>query len=164
MKDKIVIFSIASFIILFLGFVAHRQYFRTKRNVITLYSEKQTILAHQAALTLESFIKERIKAIGVLAENPVVRQRTEKLLIIELKSTYEKVRGFEFITILNEEAKAIVGYPDNYSCPSNEIAEIRVRFRKIFDQARDHHKPLFFSKNILTDGKVFLCLIVPIFS
>ncbi|NOY57591.1 MAG: hypothetical protein GXO75_01480, partial [Calditrichaeota bacterium] len=67
MKDKVIIFAVAMLIIFLLGAVAHIQYFHTKHKIINLSSERRTVLARQAAVSLESFFSERIKAIEILA-------------------------------------------------------------------------------------------------
>ncbi len=72
MRDKILIFSGAMLIIIWLGYIDHVQYFRTKEKVNQLYSDKQVILAQQAAFSLEAYINERMKAMEVLADLPAV--------------------------------------------------------------------------------------------
>jgi PAS domain S-box-containing protein len=164
MRDKIIINSIATAMVFFFGYVAHTQYFNTKENVINLYSDKQSILASQAAVSLESFIKERIKAIEVLADHPASRDFDQDKFLIEYKRTYEKVKGFAFITFLNIEGIAVYGFPENFPCPSNQLQEIHCRFRKTFDLAKNEKRTTVFSRNVLSDGKVYICLISPIYS
>ena len=94
MRDKIIIFSVAGFIIFFLGFIAHLQYFQTKENVIKLYSEKQTTLALQAATSLEAYIKERIKTLELLTNMPASIYSNHQLCRNELKRIYDVVDGF----------------------------------------------------------------------
>ena len=164
MREKIVINTIAVALVFFFGYVAHTQYFHTKENVINLYSDKQSILASQAAISLESFIKERIKAIEVLADYPASRFIDQGKFLIEYKRTYEKVKGFEFITFLDTDAVAVYGFPENFPCPSNQIKEILIRFKKAFDRAKAERRTIVFSRNIISDGKVIICLISPIYS
>jgi PAS domain S-box-containing protein len=164
MRDKIIINSIAIAMVVFFGYVAHTQYFNTKENVINLYSDKQSILASQAAVSLESFIKERIKAIEVLADHPASRDFNQEKFLIEYKRTYEKVKGFAFITFLNTEGIAVYGFPENFPCPSNQLQEIQSRFRKAFNLAKKEKRTTVFSRNVLSDGKVYICLISPIYS
>ena len=164
MREKIIINTIATALVFFFGYVAHTQYFHTKKNVINLYSDKQSILASQAAVSLESFIKERIKAIEVLADHPTSQYIDQEKFLIEYKRTYEKVKGFEFITFLDTDGVAVYGFPENFPCPSNQIKEILIRFKKAFDRARTERRTIVFSRNVVTDGKVFICLISPIYS
>jgi len=164
MRDKIIINTIATALVFFFGYVAHKQYFNTKENVINLYSDKQSMLASQAAISLESFIKERIKAIEVLADHPASREFDQEKFLIEYKRTYEKVKGFAFITFINVDGIAIYGFPENFPCPANQLQEVQYRFKKAFDLARTEKRTTVFSRNVLSDGKVYICLISPIYS
>ncbi len=164
MRDKIIINSIATALVFFFGYVAHKQYFNTKNNVINLYSDKQSILASQAAVSLESFIKERIKAIEVLADHPTSRGFDQEKFLIEYKRTYEKVKGFAFIIFLNIDGIAKYGFPANYPCPSNQLPEIQNKFKNAFKLARKEKRTIVFSRDVLSEGKVFICLISPIYS
>ncbi len=164
MRDKILIFSVAGLIIFFLGFIAHIQYFQTKDNVIKLYSEKQTTLALQAAISLESYIKERIKAMELLAEMPASINSNQQLYLSEFKQTYDVVQGFQHIFYVDQEGIAIFGYPEGYLCPTDQSEEIQIRFKKTFDQAVRLKKTLAFERNILINGKVSVCLITPVYS
>ncbi len=164
MRDKILIFSAAGLIIFFLGFIAHIQYFQTKENVIKLYSEKQTTLALQAAISLESYIKERIKAMELLAEMPASINSNQQLYLSEFKQTYDVVQGFQHIFYVDQEGIAIFGYPEGYPCPTDQPEEIQIRFKKTFNQAVRLKKTLAFERNILINGKVTVCLITPVYS
>lgn len=163
MRDKILIFSVAGLIIFSLGFIAHIQYFQTKDNVIKLYSGKQTTLALQAAISLESYIKERIKAIEILAEMPPTIISNQELYLSEIRQTYEVIQGFQHIFYVDVEGIAVFGYPDGYPCPTDQPEEIQIKFKKTFAQAVELKKTLAFERNILIDGKVTVCLITPVF-
>ena len=163
MKNKILIFSIAGLIIFFLGFIAHIQYFQTKDNVIKLYSDKQTTLALQAATSLQSYIKERIKALEILAKMPASINFNQKLYRNEFIQTYEIVQGFQHIFYVNQEGVTILGYPEGYPCPTDQPKEIQQRFKKIFDRAVELKKTFAFERNVLIDGKVNVCLITPVY-
>lgn len=164
MKDKLIINGIATILVIFFGIVAHVQYFQTKNNVIQLYSDKQSVLARQAAVTLESFIKERIKALNVIADNPASRQLQQDIFLAEYQRTYEKVNGFAYITFINTKGIAIAGFPENFPCPTQQLQEVRDRFMEAFEKARDEHTTIVFSRNVLSEGKVYVCLISPIYS
>lgn len=163
MKDKILIFSVAGLIIFFLGFIAHIQYFQTKDNVVKLYSDKQITLALQASTSLRSYIKERIKALEMLAQIPASIQYNQELYRNEFIQTYEVVQGFQHIFYVDREGVAIFGYPEGYPCPTDQPEEIRVRFKQTFDQAVNLRKTLIFERNVLIDGKVTVCLITPVY-
>lgn len=164
MKNKILIFSIAGLIIFFLGFIAHIQYFQTKGNVIKLYSDKQITLALQAATSLQSYIKERIKALEILAKMPTSINFDQQLYRNEFIQTYEVVQGFQHIFYVDQNGVAVFGYPEGYPCPKNQPDEIQKKFKIIFDQAVKQQKILVFERNVLIDGKVTVCLITPIYS
>jgi len=131
-KDKIIIFTITTIIIFLLGIAAHIQFFQTKTNVIDLYSKKQITLANQAAISLETFIKGRIKAIEILADFPASRKLDKKIYITEYKRTYEIVKGFQYILFVDTQGVAQIGYPKNYPCPSQQSHEIKKSFQEIF--------------------------------
>ncbi len=164
MRDKFLIFSVAGLIIFFLGFIAHIQYFQTKDNVIKLYSDKQTTLALQAAISLESYVKERIKAIEILGEMPPTIVSNQQLYLNEFKQTYDVVQGFQHIFYVDAEGIAVFGYPDGYPCPIDQPEEIQMKFKKTFNQAANLKKTLAFERNFLIDGKVTVCLITPVYS
>lgn len=164
MRDKFLIFSIASMIIFFLGFIAHIQYFQTKGNLIKLYSEKQATLALQAATSLESYIKERIKAIEILAEMPPTIKSNQEMYLSEFIKTYNIVKGFQHIFYVDTTGIAVFGYPEGYPCPTDQPEEIQEKFKATFYQAIDLQKTVAFERNILIDGKVTVCLIIPIFA
>lgn len=164
MRDKIFIFSGAFLIIFWLGYIAHIQYFYTKKKVIDLYSNKQVILAKQAATSLEAYIKERIKAMEVLAGLPAVQRLDQKLIQREYQRTYEKVQGFQYILLIDTGCVAKIGYPSGFPCPSQQTLEIRKKFNEAFNQAKNTHQTIIFYKNVLVDGEVFICLVSPIFT
>ncbi|UCE06754.1 MAG: PAS domain S-box protein [bacterium] len=164
MRDKILIFSVAGFIIFFLGFIAHLQYFQTKDNVIKLYSDKQITLALQAATSLQSYIKERIKALEIIAKMPASVTFDQTFYRNEFVQTYEVVQGFQHIFYVDHEGVAIFGYPEGYPCPADQPEDIQQRFKKTYDEAVHLKKTLIFEKNILIDRKVTVCLVTPIYS
>jgi len=164
MREKILIFSVAGLIIFFLGFVAHIQYFQTKDNLIELYSEKQTTLALQAATGLESYIKERIKALELLANMSYSFNENQQRYETEFKRIYHVVTGFQHIFFVDTSGMALFGYPGGFPCPANQPGEIRRRFEKVFVQAARLKKTLVFERNVLIDGKVTVCFITPVFS
>jgi len=164
MKNKILIFSIAGIIIFFLGFIAHIQYFQTKDNVIELYSDKQTTLALQAAVSLESYIKERIKTLELLAKMPASVRSNQQLYSNELKRVYDVVAGFQHIFYVDTVGMSLFGYPEGYPCPAEQAEEIQQKFQLICDQAVSQKKTLVFEKNVIVDGKVTACLITPVYS
>jgi len=163
MKNKILIFSIAGIIIFFLGFIAHIQYFQTKDNVIKLYSDKQATLALQAASSLQSYLKERIKALEILAKMPAQVNFDQEMYRSELRQTYEVVQGFQHVFYVNHEGIAQFGFPEGYPCPANQSEEIQKRFKQTFYQAVQLKKTLAFERNVLIEGKVNVCLITPIY-
>ena len=164
MKDKTIIFTTATIIIFLLGFIAHLQYFQTKENLIQLYSEKQATLAQQAAISLKSYIKERVDAVEFLAHFPAHNNFKLSKYENEIKHTFDVVHGFQHIFYVDKNVASIIGYPKGYPCPSKQTVEIQDRFKKIFDEAVRQKKTLIFERNVLTDGKVIVCLISPIFS
>ncbi|MBN2093147.1 PAS domain S-box protein [candidate division KSB1 bacterium] len=164
MRDKILIFSGAMLIIIWLGYIAHVQYFRTKEKVIQLYSDKQVILAQQAAYSLEAYINERIKAMEVLADLPAVRKLVKKDIEKEFQRTYLKIKGFQHIIYIDTATIAQLGYPSGFPCPAKQSDQIRSKFMQIFRQARETRETMIFSKNVLVNNEVFICLLSPIYS
>ncbi|MBN1351058.1 PAS domain S-box protein [candidate division KSB1 bacterium] len=164
MKDKILIFSIAGILIFIFGFFAHLQYFRTRDNVIQLYSDKQLTLANQSAVSLESAIKERIKAVEVLSDMASSQKLEKEIYLVEYRRTYEKVKGFEYIIYIDPMGKAQAGYPANFPCPSKQQEHIKSEFLQTLARAKEKRKTELFTKKMLVEGKLFICLISPIFS
>ncbi|MBD3290638.1 PAS domain S-box protein [candidate division KSB1 bacterium] len=164
MKDKLIIFSAALILILVLGFIAHIQFFRSRRNVIDLYSEKQMTLANQTAASLEAFIEERLKAVEVLANCPEFKKLTPININREFERTYGIVKGFEYLIYLDTNGIAQLGYPENFPCPSQQPETVRNQFIDAFNAARLSMQTVIFSKNVLVDESVFICLISPIYS
>lgn len=164
MKDKILIFSSALILILVLGFIAHLQFFRSRRNVIDLYSEKQMALANQTAVSLKSFVNERIKAVEVLSVCPEFNKLDSLSMNREFERTYDIVKGFSYLIFLNPDGVAQIGYPENFLCPSKQPPEIQKTFNEAFTSARELKRTIIFSKNVIVNGSVFICLICPIYS
>ena len=164
MRDKAIIISITAALIIFLGYVAHIQYFRTREHVIGLYSQKQITLALQAAVSLESYIRERSKAIEVLADMPGSKNTQRAQYMTEYKRTYEKISGFEYIINIDREGVVAIGYPDGFPCPAKQDERVKDEFFKAFRTAAETGNSAVFSKNVLIDGKVFICIITPVFS
>ncbi len=164
MKYKTLIFIITVVIIFILGLIAHLQYFQTKRHIIEFYSEKQRTLARQASLGLEAFVNNRIRAVEVLANSPAARNLDRSGLLIELQHTYEKVSGFEFIILVDHHGVAQVGYPADFPCLAEQAPEVQHKFNEALAAAKNNRTTVIFSKNTLVNGKVFTCLIAPIYS
>ena len=164
MKYKTLIFVITAIIIFILGLIAHLQYFQTKRHIIEFYSEKQMTLARQASLSLESFIKNRIRAIEVLADMPASRNLNRQIFLTEYQRTYKKITGFQFIIFVDQNGAPQVGYPAEFPCLSAQSQEVQIKFIEAFEAAKTERMTVIFSKNVLVDGKVFICLIAPIYS
>lgn len=164
MRNKIFIFSGALIIIIWLGYIAHIQYFSTKKKVIQLYSEKQIMLAKQAAVSLEAYVNERIKAMEVLADLPSIRKSAQTLYLDEYQRTFHKIRGFKYIIFIDTAGVSQIGYPENFPCPSKQPPEILAKFLQTLKQAGQSHRTMIFSKNVLVDDDVFICLISPIFT
>ncbi len=164
MKDKLFIFSSALLLIVILGFIAHLQFFRSRRNVISLYSEKQMELANRTAVSLKAFVNERIKAVEILAICPEFNKLDSTTINREFERTYDIVQGFAYLIFLNPDGVAQFGYPDTFLCPSKQPPEIRKIFMKTFVSARELKRTIIFSKNVRVNGSIFICLICPIYS
>ncbi len=164
MRYKTLIFVITAVIIFVLGLMAHLQYFDTKRHIIEFYSEKQMTLARQASLGLEAFIKDRIRTLEVMADKPAFKRFSIPDISAEVKYTYRKVTGFEFIIVVDYRGVTQIGYPGNFPCLSDQTEEVQQQFLELFSAVRDRRTTAIFSKNALVDGKVFICLIAPIYS
>ncbi|NOY60243.1 MAG: PAS domain S-box protein, partial [Calditrichaeota bacterium] len=65
---------------------------------------------------------------------------------------------------IDHQGKAELGFPENFPCPLKQSAPIKKKFFEAFRAARDSHKTVIFSKNVLVGDEVFICLICPIFS
>ncbi len=164
MRNKIFIFSGALIIIIWLGYIAHIQYFSTKKKVIQLYSEKQIMLAKQAAVSLEAYVNERIKAMEVLADLPSMRKSEQKFFQSEYQRTFDKIKGFQHIIYVDTAGVALIGYPSDFPCPSRQSHEIHERFLQALGQAKIKQQTIIFSKNVSINKEVFICLISPIYS
>ncbi len=164
MKYKTFIFIITAIIIFILGLIAHVQYFKTKRHIIEFYSEKQMALARQASVSLGAFIKNRMQAIEVLADMPASRNLDRQIFLSEYQRTYEKVTGFDFIIFVDQNGDAQVGYPAKFPCPSKQSPEVWTKFIEAFETAKNERKTVILSKDVLVNGKAFICLITPIYS
>ena len=164
MKDRTLIYSIAASLIIFLGYIAHVQYFDTRDRVTAMYREKQITGARQAALGLEAFIMERVKSLEMLARAPAAKRGEKSLYRTEYEAVFNRVGGFRYIMFINKGGVAEIGYPHNFPCPSNQPPAIRKKFKAAFLEAERSRQLHVFSKNVLVDGKVYICLISPIFS
>lgn len=164
MKYRTLIFVLITIIIFVLGLIAHLQYFRTKRHIIEFYSQKQMTLARQASLGLETFIKDRIRTLEVLADKSDFKQFVLSSILAEFKYTYQKVTGFDFLILVNHLGVHQIGYPDDFPCLANQSPEIQCQFIEAFTAVQNLRTTIIFSKNTLVDGKVFICLISPIYS
>lgn len=164
MRDKFVIFIVATIIIFLLGLIAHIQYFQTKDNLIRLYSQKQLMLAEQAAITLESFIKERIKAIELIVDLNAKMGESERKYLSDMMRTYYFIKGFEHIFYSDTNGLSIDGYPKDFPCPAKQPTEIKKNFLSSLHKAGATGEPQVFAKNVLVDGHVFVCLICPVYT
>jgi signal transduction histidine kinase len=164
MRVKVFVIGSAILLMIILLFITFYQINETQEEIIKLYGQKQATLANQAAISLSSYIEERIKAIEVLADFPASRKLEQHIFITEYERTFKKVQGFEYIIYLNQQSSSIVGYPENFPGPSKQVPAFNDLFKKTFDIAVMHRHTEVFSKNVLVEGKVFVCIIAPIFS
>ncbi|MDW7680461.1 MAG: ATP-binding protein [bacterium] len=163
MKDKNIIIIVAGAIVFFLGFVAHIQYFRLRDQFIDLYKDKQEVLTRQAALNLEAFINERLKAIEVLAQMSATKPDQAEIFS-EYQRVFQIVKGFEYILFVDETGKAIAGYPENHPCPSRLPDSLKIGYFSAFESARLNRKIIVHSRDVVDNDRVLVCLIAPIFT
>ncbi|MBN2009534.1 PAS domain S-box protein [candidate division KSB1 bacterium] len=162
MRDRILIFSSAFILVFLLGYFAHVQYFRTKANVIQFYHDKQEMLANQAALSLKAFIDERVKAVEGLAELTAYSQMPSVTILHVYKRTFDLVQGFKYLIRIDTNGNASFGYPENYPCPSQQHIRVQEKFQHAFNDAIQHNHTEIFTKNIMINDAVFICLITPL--
>jgi sensor domain CHASE-containing protein len=122
------------------------------------------MLAKQAAVSLEAYVNERIKAMEVLADLPSMRRSEQKNFQREYQRTFHKIKGFQHIIYVDTAGVAQIGYPSDFPCPSKQPAEIHVQFLHTFKHAAQTHRTMIFSKDVLVENDVFICLISPIFT
>ena len=92
-KSYVIIFVLvfcATFIVL-----AHFQFFSARQTTIELYSQKQIVLARQVALSVEKFFEEGIKALELVGENPIIRNKDYGKYLQEYKNVFRKVGHYE---------------------------------------------------------------------
>ena len=75
--------------------LAHFQFFQARESTIKLYSEKQTILAQQVALSIEKFFIERINALELIARNIGVGQHDKEKYVEGFKNTFNMIGSYE---------------------------------------------------------------------
>lgn len=164
MKTKLLTYTIFIILTGILIYVILQQFHKTNTEVLELYTEHQTLLSHQASLSLENFISERIKAINVLADFPASRQKEPDIFLLEYERTFKKVSGFEYIMFLDENVIPQYGYPSPFSCPSQQIPDEWQKFLAAFNKAKNEKRTIVHPKNILINDKLYICIISPIFS
>lgn len=86
------------------------QLFNNARSrIVSRYQSQQMVLAHQSMLGIESYLRERIRALEVLADFPASKRLEQDIYLTEYDRTLSKVGGFENIAFVDLALRAMHG-------------------------------------------------------
>ncbi len=162
MRDKLLIYAVAGIIIFFLGFIAHLQYFQTKDNLISLYSQKQGVVANQAAYSIQKTIRQRVRSVEGLKEISQRGNWDYSQLTSEFALAHNLVDGFKYLLVIDSLGNSITGYPEGFPCPSRQPKHIRSCFKEILRESLAKQKTMIFERNEAFDKNMYICIICPI--
>ncbi|HID20711.1 MAG TPA: histidine kinase [Methanophagales archaeon] len=144
-------------IVTFLGFKTHGE---VKTIVQEQFNEQQLLLTRQSAARIESFLKEKIVLIEVLATD--LSDVSPENMSQRFIPIYHKSSGFSSIGFVNSTGVIVSGYPVNASAIGLDL--YATNRSGSFERAKDSGKTYTTNPVLLVQGGVGSTIGVPVYS
>ena len=162
-KNKTLIILITLILSAVIILLAHFQFFHSRQNTIRLYSEKQSVLAKQVALTIEKFFWERVRALELVARNITDYNRDSDKYILEFKDVYEKIGSYQYIIFIDSSMEVLSVYPSNQDFDFSNILSHHKKMLNIYKLSIVHQKSTICDHAIIESDQNIICIRVPVY-
>jgi len=160
-KSYVIIFVLvlcATFIVL-----AHFQFFSAREATIELYSQKQIVLARQVALSVEKFFEERIKALELVGEKPVIRNKDYGMYLQEYKDIFQKVGHYETIIFLDIDGNIVNSFPEDIIENRNYRIDHMHHIIEAYKSFKQKQNAVICADAFIIYKESFICIRVPVY-
>jgi signal transduction histidine kinase len=162
-KNKPIIILITILLCTVIILLAHFQFFNARESTIRLYSEKQTVLANQVALSIEKFFYERISALELLGADIVVRHKDQDRYTAYFENVYKKIGSFEYIIYMNQHAEIVTAYPESPAIDEAGFDHARELIRTKYKAGTEKQNSVICTHNLIYSEENWICIRVPVY-
>ena len=162
-KHKPVVILVTLLLCAVIILLAHFQFFNARESTIRLYSEKQTVLAKQVALTIEKFFDERISALELLANDIAIHQGETEKFLPQFKNIYDKIGLFEYIIYLNRDTKLVTAYPENPVLSEDQLHHAKDIIQLYTSNSSTRYHSVICMRDLLQKESNWICIRVPVY-
>jgi signal transduction histidine kinase len=144
--------------------LAHIQFFNARESTMRLYSEKQTVLAKQVALSVEKFFDERISALKLLAGNIALNPNKQEKYLPQFSSIYHIIGLFESIVYMDRKGEIAAVYPPlTFSLNSDQYNHAKALIQSYNKKPDSTFTSVICTHNLLNSDMASICLRVPVY-
>jgi signal transduction histidine kinase len=143
--------------------LAHIQFFNARESTMMLYSEKQTVLAMQVALSIEKFFDERISALELLSRDIGMNPGEQNKYMPQVINVYEIIGFFDSIIYLNNAAEVVTVYPKSFVFNSTQFSHAREIIQSYNTTPGLPYKSVICTHSLLNSDQSKICIRIPIY-
>ncbi len=154
----IVLVLCATFIVL-----AHFQFFSARQTTVELYSQKQMVLARQVALSVEKFFEQGIKALELVGENPVIRNKDYGKYLQEYKNVFQDVGHYEAIIFLDNNGNIVNFFPEDKKVIIKNQLNHMQHIIDAYKSYKGKQNAVICEDSFFFLQKSFICIRVPVY-
>jgi signal transduction histidine kinase len=144
--------------------LAHFQFFNARESAMRLYSEKQTVLAKQVALSIEKFFDERISALELLASDIALHPQEQNKILPQVKNVHDIIGFFEYIIFMDRDTEIVTAYPQSEVVNSDLIDHARKIIQSYSDTPALTYKSVICAHILINSDKDRICIRVPVYN